>query len=38
MIFGMLFQNQSEGRLLQVDGYLKPKEMLKEKLRDIKHG
>lgn len=31
MIFGMLSQNLSEGKLLQVDGCLKLKEMFKEK-------
>jgi len=36
-MFVMLSQNQLEGKLLQVDGYLKPKEMLNEKSNDIKH-
>jgi len=38
MMFGKLSQNQLEGKLLRVGGYLKPKKMLKEKSNDIKHS
>jgi len=38
MMFGLLSQNQSVGQLLCVGGYLKPKEMFKQKSNDIKHG
>jgi len=38
MMFGMLSQNQREEKLWLADGYIKLKEMLKEKSNNIKHG
>jgi len=37
-MFGMLSQNQWEEKLWLADGYIKLKEMLKDKLNDIRHG